>query len=245
VFPLIAGKKKWVVLTGAGVSVESGIPSFRGRNGLWERYDPAEFAHIRSFLSDPEKVWGMLGELYETLFAAKPGAAHCALARLEQKGYICSLITQNVDGLHQEGGSDNVLELHGNALSLVCMHCGKKYGARKKVKMAIPPRCECGEILKPGIVFFGEPIPKRRLVRARRDLHDGDLFMVVGTSATVSPANLLPEEARRRGIPIIEINREKTLLSSQDGVTSIFGKAGDILPCIADRFSSRRFPHNC
>ncbi len=160
VFPLIEGKKKWVVLTGAGVSVESGIPSFRGRNGLWERYDPAEFAHIRSFLSDPEKVWGMLGELYETLFAAKPGAAHCALARLEQKGYICSLITQNVDGLHQEGGSDNVLELHGNALSLVCMHCGKKYGARKKVKMAIPPVASAGKFSNRISCFLESRFPR-------------------------------------------------------------------------------------
>ncbi len=226
---LLLNAENCAVLTGAGISVESGIPAFRGYQGLWEKFDPMEYAHIGAFLAAPEKVWRMLGELMDTLASAEPNYAHFALAELEEKGKVGAIITQNVDGLHQRAGSKNVIEFHGNADYLVCVACGEKYNSAEKVSEGMPPRCICGKILKPDVVFFGEPIPEKAIKDALRATVTCDLFMLVGTSATVAPANQLPEMALNRGVRVIEINPEPTHLSSREGVIWVAGGASEVL----------------
>ena len=169
----------------------------------------------------------MLSELMDTLFKAEPNYAHFALADLEAKGKVKTIITQNVDGLHQKAGSKNVIEFHGNADFLVCIICGERYGVAEKVSEGLPPKCRCGRILKPDVVFFGEPIPEKAVNDAVRAAVTCDLFMLVGTSATVAPANQLPELALNRGVKLIEINPEPTHLSSKEGVVWVSGGASD------------------
>lgn len=202
-----------VALTGAGVSVDSGIPAFRGAQGLWERYDPLEYATIGAFLRDPAKVWSMLAELIDVLANAAPNAAHRGLAELERIGILRSVITQNVDGLHQAGGSRKVIEFHGNAEALVCVACWTRYPSREKLREGIPPRCDCGQILKPDLVLFGEPIPWVAQDDAEREAKECSVLVVAGTSAEVSPACDIPRIAKTQGAFVIEINPEETRLT--------------------------------
>ncbi len=220
-----------LALTGAGISVESGIPDFRSAGGLWSKFDPAEYATIEAFRSDPEKVWKMLTEMDKVVSAARPNPAHIALGELERMGYLHYIITQNIDNLHQEGGSRNVIEYHGNSSTLSCLWCGKNYRASDK-RDTIPPRCDCGKILKPDVVFFGEPIPADALNRSFQLASSAQVLMVIGTSAVVSPANTIPTIAKQNRAKIIEINMERTHLS--DTITDIFlqGKAGEIVPAL-------------
>ncbi len=220
-----------LALTGAGISVESGIPDFRSAGGLWSRFDPAEYATIEAFRANPEKVWEMLAEMDKVVSAAKPNPAHIALGELERLGYLHYIITQNIDNLHQEGGSRNVIEYHGNSSTLSCLWCGKSYSARDK-RGDMPPRCECGKILKPDVVFFGEPIPPDALNRSFQLASSAQVLMVIGTSALVSPANTIPSIAKQNRAKIIEINMERTQLT--DSITDIFlqGKAGEVVPAL-------------
>lgn len=204
-----------VALTGAGISVESGIPAFRGAQGLWERFDPAEYATIGAFLQDPEKVWRMLSEMIGTLREATPNAAHRGLAELERMGILRSVITQNVDGLHQAAGSRRVIEYHGNPQELVCVDCGMRYPSARKIAEGIPPRCGCSAILKPDIVFFGEPIPWEAQEQAEEDARSCRVLLVIGTSAQVAPACDIPGIAKGEGAFVIEINPEETVLTSR------------------------------
>ena len=200
--------------------MESGIPAFRGAQGLWERFDPAEYATIGAFLHHPEKVWEMLSELIGVLSQASPNAAHRGLAELERMGTLRSVITQNVDGLHQAGGSRRVIEYHGNPRELVCLSCGKRYPSLKKIREGIPPRCDCGTVLKPDVVFFGEPIPWRAQEESDEEARTCGTLLVIGTSAEVAPACDLPGIAKGRGASIVEINPEETLLTSR--ITDIY-----------------------
>lgn len=205
-----------VALTGAGVSVASGIPAFRGRDGLWSRFDPEEFAHMEAFRRDPERVWAMLEELYDALAAARPNPAHQALARLEELGYLRAVITQNIDGLHQAAGSRDVIELHGNFQRVVCMDCGSRYSAESVRRLAGLPgggghRCWCGGWLKPDIVFFGEELPQYAFLRAWAEVQNAGLLLVVGTSAEVEPAASLPRWARKAGAVLAEVNPHPAL----------------------------------
>ncbi len=220
-----------LALTGAGISVESGIPDFRSAGGLWAKYDPAEYATIEAFRADPEKVWQMLREMDEIVSAARPNKAHIGLGELEKMGYLHVIITQNVDNLHQEGGARNVIEYHGNSRSLSCLWCGRRYSVEEK-KGQFPPRCECGKILKPDVVFFGEPIPPDALNRSFELASRAQALLVIGTSAVVSPANTIPTVAKQNHAKIIEINMEKTHLT--DSVTNIFlqGSAGEIVDAL-------------
>jgi NAD-dependent deacetylase len=202
-----------VALTGAGISVESGIPAFRGSQGLWERYDPMEYAHIEAFLANPGKVWQMLIELGNIVEQARPNPAHLALAQLEDMGHLKAIITQNIDALHQLAGNKEVIEFHGNGHSLVCLSCGKTYSKEKVDVQDLPPHCSCQGILKPDVVFFGEPIPVGASQRAFQVTRECDLMLVVGTSAVVAPASHLPFMAKQNGATIIEINLERTHLS--------------------------------
>jgi len=217
-----------LALTGAGISVESGIPDFRSAGGLWSKYAPEEYATIDAFQRNPKKVWNMLRDMETLIFSARPNRAHLGMGELEQMGLLHSIITQNVDNLHQAGGSRNVIEYHGNSSVLLCMGCEKRYSAEEK-KGEFPPRCECGEILKPDIVFFGESIPVEALDRSFLLAASAKVLMVVATSAVVSPANSIPGIAKQNGAKIIEINKERTHLT--DSLTDLFlhGDAGKII----------------
>ncbi len=226
--------KKALALTGAGISAESGIPLFRGKGGLWKKYDPEEYAHIETFRKTPEKSWSMLKDLLFLLMKSSPNPGHIGLAKLEKMGYLEAIITQNVDGLHQEAGSQNVIEFHGNNQYLVCLDCGKRYRYTEISLEKIPPKCGCQGVLKPDAVFFGEPIPLEALYKAEELASACDLMLVIGTSGIVYPAANMPRTAKKFGAKIIEINPEKTPLS--DFIADIFikGKAGVIIPRIVD-----------
>lgn len=226
----LATAQKAVALTGAGISVESGIPPFRGKGGMWEKIDPMEYAHIDAFMKDPAKVWNVLIKgMKKTLDQAKPNDAHKGLARLEELGILKTIITQNVDGLHQMAGNTDVIEFHGTFAWQRCLDCNKKCETSRIDMTHIPPRCECGGIYRPECVFFGEMIPPQHLLRSRQVASECDIMLVVGTSAVVQPAALMPVIAKESGSKVIEINPEKTPLT---GITSdylIMGKAGEIM----------------
>ncbi len=222
-----------IALTGAGVSTESGIPDFRSKDGLWSRYDIHEYGHIDAFRRNPGKVWRMLRDMLSML-DAEPNPAHCALAGLESMGHLDAVVTQNVDNLHQEAGSQTVIEFHGNFTRVVCQRCGQQQPAEHLSLDELPPRCDCGGVLKPDGVFFGEAIPPKAYRRAMALAQDCDVLLVVGTSATVSPANQLPYLVKAGNGTVIEVNTEATELTGGLSDYLIQGKAGEILPCIAD-----------
>jgi NAD-dependent deacetylase len=236
---IICTSKLNIALTGAGISVESGIPDFRSAGGLWSKYDPAEYATITGFRQDPEKIWDMLREMDALVSQAKPNAAHIGMGDLEKMGYLHCIITQNVDNLHQAGGARNVIEYHGNSSTLSCLWCGRQYQAKEKRAERIP-RCECGRVLKPGVIFFGEPIPVEALNRSFQLAASAEALMLVGTSAVVYPANTIPSIAKDRGARIIEINLERTHLT--DTITDVFlqGKAGEIIKALVEELSRPR-----
>ncbi len=209
----LLSRRNVVALTGAGISVDSGIPAFRGTQGMWEKYDPMEYATIGAFFRDPEKVWTMLSEMVDLLSRASPNPAHVGLAEMEKMGILRSVITQNVDGLHQAAGSRRVIEFHGNAEELVCLSCWSRYPSRSKILEGIPPRCGCGKILKPDLVLFGEPIPWNAQEEAESEAESCAVLLVIGTSAQVSPACEIPRLSKNRGAFIIEINPEETPLT--------------------------------
>ena len=210
---LLQRSRLTVALTGAGISVESGIPAFRGSQGLWDRYDPLEYAHIDAFLADPGKVWRMLVELGGLVDRAEPNPAHWALAQLEEWGHLKAVITQNIDALHQRAGSREVIEYHGNGQRLRCLQCGKVVNKEAVSMSVLPPRCPCRGILKPEVVFFGEPIPVLAGQRALELARTCEVMLVIGTSALVAPASHLPLTAKQNGAVLIEINLERTHLS--------------------------------
>ena len=223
---IILESKLTIALTGAGISVESGIPDFRSKGGLWDRFDPEEYATIYAFTKTPEKVWLMLKEMEETVDKARPNEAHNGLAELERMGLLQTVITQNIDNLHQEAGSRDVIEYHGNSRSLTCLSCNRKYDYKEK-KGEYPPKCECGKILKPDVIFFGEAIPVKAMARSSQFASTCQALLIIGTSAVVSPFNILPRQAKQAGSRIIEINLEKTVLTGH--ITDIFlqGKASE------------------
>ena len=222
-----------LALTGAGISVESGIPDFRGKNGLWSRYDPSRYATIDAFLKDPAEVWNMLREMDALVLNAKPNPAHRGLGILEQKGYLEYIITQNVDNLHQDGGAGNVVEYHGNCSTLSCLFCGKKYSMAEK-RHEYLPKCQCGRILKPDVVFFGESIPEKALNLSFHLASKAHALLIIGTSAQVSPANTIPVVASGNNAKIIEINKEETWLTDQLSDIFLEGEAGEIITGIVE-----------
>jgi NAD-dependent deacetylase len=224
----ICQSTKTIALTGAGISVESGIPDFRSPGGLWERFNPIEYGTIGAFQANPEKVWQMLQEVSDLLASARPNPAHTKLARLQELGLLHTIITQNVDYLHQEGGATSVIEYHGNAKTLSCLWCNQRYNI-DELAGQMPPKCSCGKILKPDVVFFGEPIPIRALQESYELASTCRVLLIVGTSGEVFPANTIPETAKRAGATIIEVNVEPTVLTEY--VTDIFlqGRAGEVV----------------
>ncbi len=229
---IIKKSKNLIALTGAGHSVESGIPDFRSPGGLWDKFDPEEYAHINSFKRNPEKIWEMIFALRDITDNAEFNKAHKAMAQLEEMGYLKAIITQNIDNLHQQAGNKNVIEFHGNATCYECMNCGAEYSSDNIVlKPKEPPKCEkCDSILKPGFVFFGEMIPQAALSESQRLANAADAILVVGTSAVVYPAASIPYTAKQNGAQVIEMNLEKTGLTTTITDVYIKGLVGTTLP---------------
>lgn len=219
-----------VALTGAGISAESGVPTFRGPDGLWGRYRPEELATPEAFARDPVRVWEWYAWRREVIARAQPNLAHRTLAEMETAlpGFV--LITQNVDGLHQQAGSRRVIELHGNLWRVRCVKEGRAWEDRRIPLPEIPPRCPtCGALLRPDVVWFGEPLPSEAWQLAVQAAQEADLFLVIGTSGIVEPAASLPRLARACGARIIEFNLEDTPLTPlADEVWR--GPVGETLP---------------
>jgi NAD-dependent deacetylase len=230
----IAAAEKVVALTGAGISVDSGIPDFRSADGLWSKYDPMEYGTIDAFLSNPVKIWNMLRELSDMVGDARPNAGHLGLAQLEELGKLSSIITQNVDGLHQEAGNSTVIEFHGNGRKLVCLNCRRKYDRDDIAVDSFPPMCACLNVLKPDVIFFGEMIPMDALLRAQAEAQTCDIMLVVGTSAQVIPAADLPYVAKSKGAIIVEVNPEPTPLTTLIADISIHESATTAMPAMAE-----------
>lgn len=219
-----------IAVTGAGISVESGIPDFRSAHGLWTRYPPAEYATLDAFLADPDKVWNLFHELAATFDRIEPNAAHRALVELSKRGKLDAIITQNIDNLHQAAGSTNVIEYHGNAERLVCLACQRQRSFDDSIQGPGAPRCACGLAMKPDVVLFGEFIPEAALTAAEDWAARADVVLVVGTSATVYPAAALPETAKAHGACIIECNIAPTEFTPHITDCFLEGPAGLTLP---------------
>ena len=237
----IVGTRSAVALTGAGISIESGIPPFRGPGGLWEKVDPMEVAHIDAFRRNPEKVWQLLLKgMQDVLTSAQPNDGHRGLARLEGWGYLRSVITQNIDGLHQAAGSRDVIEFHGTFAWQRCLACGHRCETSRVNLAHIPPRCSCGGIYRPDCVFFGEMIPPHHLERSHQLVAHCDVLLVVGTSATVQPAAMMPYLAKETGALVVEINPEPTPLTGRISNFLLPGSAGEVLNAIVARVEALR-----
>ena len=230
-----------IALTGAWLSVESGIPPFRGPGGIWTRYGEPPMDGFQRFLADPKAAWeerltptGPMAELWETLQRARPNAGHMALAELERRGVIRCLITQNVDDLHRSAGSERLAEIHGNYRLVRCLGCGVRVPADTVDLRTLPPRCaSCGGFLKNDTVAFGEPIPPDVLERCYEESDRADCILVVGTSATVYPAAHFPVVVHGRGGCIIEVNPYETELTPLATVV-LRAPAGEVLPRVVE-----------
>ena len=227
-----------VVLTGAGVSTESGIPDFRSPTGIWAEVDPMEYASLRAFREDPEKVWGFYAARIDMLTGAEPNEAHRALAELERRGLVSAVVTQNIDLLHTRAGSENVVEVHGSIRTASCLDCGQVYPLAAPAKQGAPPsvstflpRCECGGILKPDVVFFGELLPQEAIDRAYELARSAALMLVVGSALEVHPVADLPLETLRSGGSLAIVNRGETTLDGKAEL-KIDGSAGETLSAV-------------
>ncbi len=222
-----------IAFTGAGISVESGVPPFRGAHGLWSKYNP-EVLDLGFFRENPGESWHFIREIFYDFFAeAKPNAAHKVLAGMEEKGLLQSVITQNIDNLHQQAGSLVVHEFHGNSKRLVCPKCGKFTPAEAVDLRNIPPRCpEDGEVLKPDFIFFGEGIPPKAFENSFADAERSEVCLIVGSTGEVTPASFVPRAAKQGGATIVEINPEVTMFTNQITDIHLKGKASEVLAAI-------------
>jgi NAD-dependent deacetylase len=228
------------VLTGAGISAESGVPTFRGEEGLWKRFRPEELANFQAFIRNPDLVWEWYAYRRKLIHEVKPNAGHYALVEIERSVKDFMLVTQNVDNLHQRAGSKSVVELHGNIERSYCIDCGERVSDPVPDRQGGTPRCAaCGGLIRPDVVWFGEMLPVEAFSRAEKSARQCDLFLCVGTSAVVYPAASLPYTALDHGAFVVQINREHTELSSRAQET-LLGPAGEILPQLASCFSHQQ-----
>ncbi|MCF8304374.1 MAG: NAD-dependent deacylase, partial [Bacteroidales bacterium] len=232
---LIKDANRLTGFTGAGISVESGVPPFRGNDGIWNKYSPRTL-EIDYFHQNPKKSWRVIKKLFYDFFAdAQPNKAHYVMAQMEQQGMMKEVITQNIDNLHQAAGSKTVYEFHGNSQYLVCQKCGKRYKAEESLMKIIPPKCpECEGLLKPDFIFFGEPIPQDALAASYEAAQSSDVFLVVGTTGEVFPAAQIPHLASNNGAKIIEVNTGPSAFTTT--ITDIYlgGKATEIMSKLAE-----------
>lgn len=227
--------EKIVFVTGAGISQESGIPTFRGKDGLWRKYDPMKLATIDAFYEDPKLVWEWYEERRKNILAANPNSGHTAIVELEKYKQV-SVLTQNIDGLHQRAGSTKVYELHGSIITIKCTVCDFKDKIVSSFSQ-LPPLCKCGNMLRPDVVWFGESLPQDVWKSAIDQASFCDVMVVVGTSLAVSPANLLPVYAKQNGAIMIEVNIEQTPMSSSMDI-SLRSSAASALPVLLDTISA-------
>jgi NAD-dependent deacetylase len=231
---LIGVARRGLALTGAGVSAESGIPTFRGAGGLWTRYDPVKVASIEYFMADPSAYWNVSKERGRVALAARPNPGHHALAALEAGGRLVAVVTQNTDGLHQDSGSRTVIEVHGSSRTVQCLDCGNREPrseVQARLDVEMPPRCGIcgGTFLKPTVVLFGEPLPQEAIQQAFTLARQADVMLVVGSSLVVYPAADIPLMAVRSGAQLIVINAEPTPFDELAAVV-VRGKSGKVLP---------------
>ena len=217
------------VLTGAGISAESGVATFRGPGGLWREYKPEDLATPEAFARDPKLVWEWYDWRRSEIAKAKPNAGHSALVKLEIRKPHFTLITQNVDGLHDMAGSGKILKLHGDIWRLRCLQCGANWPNRRVPLPKLPPHCACGGLARPGVVWFGEPLPDGMMREAEHAVLESEVLLVVGTSAQVYPAAGLIPLAKQAGARVIQVNLEATPYSDIVDC-EIEGPAGEILP---------------
>jgi len=224
-----------VVLTGAGVSTESGIPDFRSATGIWAQFDPSEYASLRAFRADPEKVWRFYKPRIAMLTGAAPNAAHLALAALERAGLVEAVITQNIDLLHERAGTRNLVEVHGSIRTASCPSCGASYPSDEvltQFERDDAPRCaDCGAILKPDVVFFGELLPVDAIERAFALARSAALLLVVGSALEVYPVAALPEETLAAGGRVVLVNKGATAYDGR--APKLEASAGDVLEAVA------------
>jgi NAD-dependent deacetylase len=233
---LIRARGPSVVLTGAGVSTESGVPDFRSPTGIWAQFDPFEYGSIEAFRADPEKVWGFYAPRFSMLTEAEPNAAHRALAELERRGHVRAIVTQNIDLLHERAGSADVVEVHGSIRTSTCPSCRTSYELQQVLDL-LPdaPRCEaCGAVLKPDVVFFGELLPAQAIERAFALARDTKLMLVVGSTLEVHPVAALPLETLAAGGALAIVNRGPTALDER-ATLKLDGSAGKILAAVAEQ----------
>jgi NAD-dependent deacetylase len=229
-----------VVLTGAGISTESGIPDFRSPGGIWETVDPLEYGSLDAFRRDPAKVWDFYAPRFSMLGSAEPNAGHVALAELERLGHVTAVVTQNIDLLHERAGSRNVVEVHGSIRSATCPDCGRVHPLAAVLELTgngSAPRCEdCASILKPDVVFFGELLPEAAIARATELAASTSLLLVVGSALEVYPVGGLPMDTLRAGGAVAIVNRGPTAFDSL-ATLRLDGSAGEILPRVAEALS--------
>jgi len=226
---LIEKSKHLIAFTGAGISVESGIPPFRGPNGIWDKYD-SSVLDVFHYVENPESILEIRKMFFEIIDKAEPNSAHYALAELEKKGVLKSIITQNIDNLHFNAGSKNVVEFHGNTRDIICMACGYKQSVATidfNVSLLKCPKCE--GLMKPDFVFFGEQIPDDAYLKSFEEAKNADVVLIIGTTGLIVPASTIPHIAKQNGAKIIEINVESSEYT--ESVTDIFlqGKASEIM----------------
>lgn len=228
--------KSVVAFTGAGISAESGVPTFRGMDGIWKKFKPEDLANINAFMKNPELVWEWYAHRKRIIAGILPNAGHYTLARMEQMFPHFAVITQNIDNLHRRAGSHTVYELHGNIERNYCMKCGTSYSNEEVLNQAGVPRCtKCGGLIRPDVVWFGEMLPDDEWENAVRSTASADVFFSIGTSGVVYPAASIPLMAKQQGAFVVEINPEPTPLT--DRVDEfLMGPSGIILPALYKRF---------
>ncbi|MCD4745534.1 MAG: NAD-dependent deacylase [Bacteroidales bacterium] len=221
--------------TGAGISVESGIPPFRGEDGIWSKYDP-KLLDINYFLQYPEESWIVIKDIFYDFFGkAKFNAAHSALSKMEKNTLLNCVITQNIDNLHQEAGSKVVYEFHGNSKKMICMNCKTYYNVKDINLNILPPKCnKCGGLIKPDFIFFGEGIPTEAFDNSVNAANISDVFIVIGTTGEIMPASHIPILAKQNGAKIIEVNIKES--NYTNSITDIFlqGKATEVMEKLAN-----------
>jgi len=236
---LVQAQRPCVVLTGAGISTESGIPDFRSPSGIWAQYDPLEYATIDAFREDPLKVWDFYGKRLAMLDGAEPNDGHRALAELEDRGWVRAVVTQNIDRLHERAGSRALVEVHGSIGTSSCLACGTVVPLAHVLELLPIPHCPaCGRILKPDVVMFGELLPEAAIARAVQLASAAGLLLVVGSSLEVYPVAGLPLETLAAGGSLAIVNRGTTPFDARASVTIDAG-AGEALRALADALPER------